>query len=530
MTGGERPGGRWRAGPVGLLWACFMIRLVAYPWPVHGELGTDIAVIAQRMLVALGETTRRDLKITTMDEDRNYMLPMGPIYRCLRDTLSTRVHSVVFSSFGGRRNAAIRDMIRNGDGYAPIALGEKRVDSLILTGCYHLTDRSSSVNFSLRLIDIGARTVFESGEFVLKRSDAPSGLDREIFSKLSHRETLDEIRYRGRLIRELETLFNTPRNNLLAHPAEYAFERRHNYAISWQVDALREILTVKYGIVINPKAKDRIVLEPTGAVVFVRGGKERVLDRVVDGEPLLPEEFPEEFDTLRYLHPTRGGTDTGGGFEAKGYTTRQERVIRDLIHETFSTRYPAMFSRFDTVALQRVFVAMDHPSVLVGRKVSVEPRTGREDIRYTWHTKESWLSGLKTAYETRHRRFRVRTAVIGVFCDNLDPARYWAIVRQKWRTTNELGRTVYEDDGFLFVNFDFDVGAQLKEFHVLYRLWFYNYEYDDLELGIKRHEKLIRDIDSYFADGISGIDATLKKGMRDFLVAKISSMNALFAR
>ena len=110
---------------------------------------------------------------------------------------------------------------------------------------------------------------------------------------------------------------------------------------------------------------------------------------------------------------------------------------------------------------------------------------------------------------------------MGVFSDNLDPHRYWAIILQKWKTRDRHGKMVYEDDGFLIVNFDFRADLSLRDFKVHYRLWFYNYQYDDIELGIARHEKLVYDINKHFVNGLGGIDTKLKNAMRDFIIDKI---------
>jgi len=71
---------------------------------------------------------------------------------------------------------------------------------------------------------------------------------------------------------------------------------------------------------------------------------------------------------------------------------------------------------------------------------------------------------------------------------------------------------------FLLVNFDFDAIANSGIFKIYYRLWFYDYRYDDLELGIKRQDKLINDINAIFIEdtGISGLDYSLKKGIMNF--------------
>ena len=124
---------------------------------------------------------------------------------------------------------------------------------------------------------------------------------------------------------------------------------------------------------------------------------------------------------------------------------------------------------------------------------------------------------------------------MGLFKDNLDRSRYWAVVKQKWQTKDLTGHTVYQDDGFLLVNFDFEADIKLRDFKIYYRLWFYNYKYDNLELRITRYDKLINDIKQYFLDNnaFSGIDSTLKKGMMEFIVDKVrtaSSLNTVTSR
>ena len=182
-----------------------------------------------------------------------------------------------------------------------------------------------------------------------------------------------------------------------------------------------------------------------------------------------------------------------------------------------------MFSSFNYEMLKKVFQDPGHSSILVGRILSIDPTLGREKVDYNWYRSGSWLGELKKAVEERKRTFDVTTSVMGIFNDNLLPFRFWAIVKQKWVTKDKNGARVYSDDGFLFVNFDFEVDeiVRLKDFKVYYRLWFYNYKYDDIELNIGRNEKLVSDINRYFLNGLGGIEKTLKYGMRDFLVKKI---------
>jgi hypothetical protein len=209
--------------------------------------------------------------------------------------------------------------------------------------------------------------------------------------------------------------------------------------------------------------------------------------------------------------------------EAKPFTTVLEKKIRDRIHETFARTYPLLFAPFDRTRLAGLFVDKGYPSILVGRKRAEDPAMGREEIVYAWLSPRSWLDALQRACEQRGRRFAVQASVMAVFNDNLDPRRYWAIVAQRWRTLDSKETAVYDDQGFLLVNFDFDAEAGLKDFKIHYRLWFYSYRYDDVELGVRRHEKLVNDINRLFVQGVHGIDERLKLAMRDFLVDKVKA-------
>jgi hypothetical protein len=187
-----------------------------------------------------------------------------------------------------------------------------------------------------------------------------------------------------------------------------------------------------------------------------------------------------------------------------------------------------LFNNFNYDKLDSIYIDQGHPSILVGKKVLDDPAKGKEQIRYIWQRKSDWLNSLKKVVESKQRSFSVKTAVMGLFNDNLDPNRFWAIIKQKWQTKDMTGHVVYEDNGFLLVNFDFDADSKLKDFKIYYRLWFYDYQYDDLEIGVKRHDKLIRDIKQYFVEdkGISGIDSSLKMGIMNFLINTVKMKNS----
>ncbi len=491
--------------------------------PFAASFTANMEQVAMDMARTLQFSPQATVSMTTIPEDKSYMLSMKPVYKALQESLDPYVKGVRLHSFRGEENAILRSMILSGSTeYAPMRLYERQVDSLILTGSYYLLkDSPDKVNFSVTVINLQSQTLFQSDEYTISKTDCPPAIKRLVFSKLNNTNAFAECFYRGRVIKKLDNLFNSPNNNLLTYPAEYNFEKRHPYAIQWQVDLLREILSLKYAVSFSRFSKNRIILEASGAIVFIRDARERQAQGLIDGEPLLPADFRDEYDSLHYLHPEPGGTEALAHLEKKQCTTTAEKTVRDRIHETFGTYYSKLFTPLNYELLDRIFVDKGHPSILVGTKRASDPRIGREVITYSWHTKKSWLKGLLRAYIQRQRTFDVQTEVMGVFHDNLDEHRYWAIVLQKWRTKDRHGSVVYQDDGFLIVNFDFNADQTLKNFNIHYRLWFYNYEYDDLELGITRREKVIGDLDRHFVAGVGGIDNELKNAMRNFIIGKI---------
>lgn len=493
----------------------------------YASFKADMEMLAMNMAESLKLTRQISVRFTTVSEDKAYMLSLLPIYKALQKQLKPYVKDIRMNTFRGEEQTTIRSMILSGSAeYAPIGIYEQQVDSLILFGTYYLLEGNlKQVNFALTVINNRSENLFQSNEYAISKTDCPPAIIREVFVKIRDKHAFGRIAYKGKLIIELNNLFNSANNNLLAYPAEYRFEKRHPYAIQWQVDMLKEILSLKYGIFFNSDSKNSIIVEPTGMLVFIRNGKERQIDRVIDGEPLLPVQFLEEFDSLHYIYSSMHTSAPYITMEAKPYVTAGEKTIRDRIYETFHTYYPQLFTSFNYDLLNKIYIDKGHPSILVGTKLVSDPRTGKEIINYSWHSKQSWLAGLKKARAERNRTFDVDTYVMGIFNDNLDPYRYWAIIAQKWKTKDLYGNVVYNDDGFLIVNFDFDANLQLKGFAIHYRLWFYNYQYDNCELGITRYEKLIKDLNRHFVNGLHGIDSTLKQAMRDFLIEKIRSIS-----
>lgn len=203
------------------------------------------------------------------------------------------------------------------------------------------------------------------------------------------------------------------------------------------------------------------------------------------------------------------------------FRTPSEVKVRDTIFKTFSTYYPQLFNPFNFEKLNQIFFNKKNPSILTGTVRQSDSLTGREIVDYRWITTNEWLDHLKKLHDVDNRTFDVHATVMKIFRDDLDPNRYWAIVRENWKTLDAFGKIVYEDNTFQFYNFDFTTDRVLKDFKIYYRLWFYEYQYDDLETGIKRHEKLKRDITTYFRNGIKSMSSTLNKAIYKYFVSQI---------
>lgn len=500
---------------------CLMFWLSSF-----SSFDTVMDQLAMDLAQSLQLNPNTPLHLTVITQDQRHMLSLRALLTQLHYRLHPYSRQIIFNPFRSQESGMIRSIIQTGcTDYAPIGFGDQRLDSLILFGEYHIRRNvHDTVNVVLSIINQQAQPLFRSRECVLTKKDSPAGIVREVFDNIESDEALKRLWYKGTVIDKLDILFLSPHNNLLAYPASYRFENQNPYTVQWQVALLQEVLTTKYGIVFCDSSPDLISIEPAGTFRITRNNKQRCSQGLVAGEPLIPLPLLEQYDSLYYLYTPIPTTTSSVTLESKPVATAHEKNVRDHIFHIFNTVYPRMFQECNFKALDAVYIDKPHPSILVGTKLVSDPETSREIISYSWHTKQSWLAGLQRACQNRNRTFAVATYVMGIFNDNLDPCRYWALVAQQWKTKNSDGVTVYHDDGFLIVNFDFNMQNEATKFGIHYRLWFYNYQYDHEESGINRYDKLIADINKHFVNTFSGIDFTLKQGMRDFLIRKIRSI------
>ena len=303
------------------------------------------------------------------------------------------VSDIRFKNPQGSEVATLAGIIRGG---TSLGIEEMTVDSLILTGSYFLMDQSlDRVNCILKIQDIRAVKLYQSEEFTIHANDCPPAIQRAIFNKLLNKESYGEIEYKGYVIDKLERLFNAGDNDLLLPPAVYSFVNRHPYAIQYQVNALKEILTLKYGVSFSQDSNNKIVIPADGSLIFIRDGKERPLQKIIDGEPLYSNDFSSQCSSYFYMSSSMENSGKTKKMEEKKFSTSNEVKIRDKIFETFNIYYPAIFNPFDYEKLNTIF-SIKRAFHSCRYCHSSDPTTGKEIVTYRWQTKQAWLDHLKT--------------------------------------------------------------------------------------------------------------------------------------
>ena len=479
------------------------------------SMRSEMDTIAVRIVRKLNLNKTSTLSVTTMDEDRNYMINVRPMLDILQASLQKSVKTVRFNSFQGQENAVVRELyIRSASSleYKQFDLDQKELDTLILT-CHLFVIDKNTVNYIFKLFNLKSVVLYQSPELELTRDAAIPSVRRVIFKAFANEESFQAILYRGKIIEKLEKLFSSRNSNFLAHPAVYYMSNNFPYAVRWQVEQLKEILSIRYGISFSEETGNKIMLDQAGTLTFLRGNVKRSISKIVDTEPLIADDFPEEKNTYHYF-----GSSRENKTEARKATTSAEKNILKRIYEILETKLPNAYNPFNYSLLKKIY-RDNGKCILKGRKISENPVTGEEKIQYKWVDRDEYLSKLRKMYK-HNFTFDVDLKVMGVFQDPIDQNRYWAIVKQTWKT-RKFGHTVYKDDGFLFMNFDFKADLVLRDFGIYYRLWFYDYKYDDVERQISRVDKISADIENHFVRGVKRIDKNLKMELKRHLLAKI---------
>lgn len=446
------------------------------------------------------------LNITVLEDDKNYLLPLTPIYEEIKKGLSTKVKEVHFHSVQGKAMAPIYELLTMTNGNANIPVPDITVDSLIFSGTYDILS-TDSVYCKLEILDINGTEKF-SETFIVKKGDSPQ-MDMEFFHQLEDPEMYENISYRKRVIKAVDELYYNSQFSFFSLPAIYRFEKINPYANDKQVETVRWILGRKYGITIDNSSQNTISVINGGSLVFVKNGKEFTIPHIVDGESMFPDIMNESLDSYEY--------EVNGNYYSKSIETPIEKNIRNQIITTFEDIYPTYFAPFNRQKLEQIY-SPSGKTILWGAVEASDPRTGVEKVRYVWLTRDQWIAALENK-TNQGRRFDVTTKVLKIYQSSVSNTRYWAIIRQDWQTFNRSNRLVYHDDGFLIVNFDFDpTSGNLQNFEIGYRIWINDYKYDQISPRLTRVEKLSYDLQRYFIDEVHGIDTHLKYEIVDYII------------
>lgn len=441
----------------------------------------------------------------------------------VRENLSSKLGAqrVRFTSLDGKASTVVYDLLSKNSLSSALSLSE--VDSLILSGTYHI-ETDSLVYCTVLLSTTSARTIATT-TFQFEKKSAPPSLRATLFLPLSQGNTFETILYKGRVITALEKMIHSNEANFFFQPALFQFIKDNPYANKDQLDLLREILSFRYGVLFTNKSEAQIRVGYDGLLTIERAGKSVVLSNIIDGEPLLPTTFENDMQTVRV--PVQNLKTQQTQYEERALSL-SDSYISDVITKEFEEKYPSLFNPLNTKKLNALFSNREN-SILVGTLLESDHTTGIERVSYQWLPAKVWIQKLQTL-QKNGREFFVTTKVMKLFRDEISGSRYWAVIKQEWATSFKNKKS-YEDVGFLIVNFDFDTnGKQLIDFHIAYRLWFYNYRYREIETGIGRVSKLKQDLSNYFLDpqqGISGISENLKREILSFIIQKADEVDRI---
>lgn len=491
--------------------ACLMLLLISSIFATTGA----IQKFANELITGLDISPGAKLSVTVLEEDRKHMLTLSPVFDELRDQLSGKVE-VDFHSGNGSSVAVLYQMISSGRALSTEAVA----DTLILSGSYEV-ESSDLVYCTIELMTTSQRKVCEE-TFEIHAKSAPAAYRAKLFFKIKGEEKLTDVKYTGKVIEKLDALMNSEGNRVFLANKAYRIRKLNPYAVLEQVAIFRSVLTSRYGITDSPNSSSTISILNGGAVEIQANGEKSMLAGMIDGESMMPDMFDDEMSSMGVATLTPSNTIA---YEDVPYQDDKMKAVRSSIVKTFEVDYPKMFAPFNMTKLKSVFKGGVEPRIFVGRVAQSDPKTGREVVEYNYITRDKWLAGLQSA-SSKGRIFDIDTKVMNIYTDPIVSSRFFAVVKQSWDTKFNK-RVVYHDDGFLIISFDYDFrNGRARDFKIHQRLWFYDYRYDDRELGMSRVAKLRVDLDKHFVNRkMQGISSDLKMEIRNLILKKADQVD-----
>jgi hypothetical protein len=470
---------------------------------------SELKPLTSSLVKSLKIPKDQPFSLSTRSEDDLYLLKLdefwGLLTQCVQEEHNKQFRINVVSGALGQMamNFYLEAML---SGHEEWELGQSKLDSLIIGAIMTLKRNPFKLHLKLRITDRSARDLFTSRYFDMTGLQGHPGMDVEIFENLSHPRDIDRLIYIRRVIESINSNLFTPNSPFAASKNSFQFRRDWHYGNPDQITVIKNILHKVFGFTFSSTASDTVKITGDGALVFIKNGKETPIPDIVDVMDIIDEDMEWETDSFQVetVPPKemKGRVVTPAVYETipfkkqgKNEKTIGER-IEVTIEETFAGAYGRDGGKPDFKYLENVFKGKKK-NIMKGHVVT-DPLKGTESVKYYWDTPQSYVAGLKNMVIKKDYRFDVKMKILRLYQDQKIPTRYWAVVFQDWNTRNYKGNVVYRDDGFLFINFDFDDKGEMSDFQIFYRLWFYNYKYDRPEIKYKRWQLIEDDIKGAF--------------------------------
>ncbi len=105
----------------------------------------DMAVVTQEIVDALNITRQTKITISTVEADRNYMLPLRPVFRSLQKEMKLYAKEVVLAPVKNQGKQVIGELLRTSKDNIAVDFSEDKIHTLFLTGKYVIDEKDEQV-------------------------------------------------------------------------------------------------------------------------------------------------------------------------------------------------------------------------------------------------------------------------------------------------------------------------------------------------------------------------------------------------
>jgi hypothetical protein len=465
------------------------------------------------------------------ERDENYLLPAGSFYTLLEKSIRRHNRNFMIRQVDGENQRMVQSLYVKAQegGYGNLELIQGKVDSLII-GVNLFLDKSGELQVQFIVCDFGGTIKYKSQKLFAAKNGPEKRQLMDVFDEIEDDIDIENVRFRERVIRAInDQVLRDP--TMTSKENKFRFEKNWTYANLSQVDMIEMILRSKYGFIFDSKMEDKIVVNRAGGLEFIKEGKRLEIPSLVSVEPIIADTMKFIVDSITLP------VDASGEIFGKTPIAGQLLSVHSRIVNVIEKKLPEAFNKPDFDMLEKVFHCSG--KCILRGKVEKNDKAGTEKVQYYWDDKSTYINGLRRLVEKERYSFSVDLKLMNLYQDN-QSSRFWAVARQSWKTKDRKGAVVYRDDGFLFLNFDFTEGLDKEpEFKIYYRIWIYNYCFDNAELRTSRSDIVERDFNMVFFkslddtkldSGVTGIWADLRKQMRQDLMVEVKKSNSIIMK